>query len=37
MKDYHNLYVRCDVLSLADVIEKLRNSNFRNHGFCQGL
>ena len=37
MKDYHNLYLRCDVLSLADMFEKLRNSSLRNHGFSQGL
>ena len=24
MKDYHNLYLKCDVLLLADVLEKIR-------------
>ena len=26
MKDYHNLYLKCDILLLADVFEKIRNS-----------
>ena len=26
MKDYHNLYLKCDVLLLADVLGKFRNS-----------
>ena len=25
MKDYHNLYLKCDVLLLTDVPEKFRN------------
>ena len=27
MKDYHNLYLKCDILLLADVFEKLRNDS----------
>ena len=34
MKDYHDLYFKCDVLFLADVFEKIRNSSLRNYGLC---
>ena len=27
MKDYHDLYLKCDVLLLTDVFEKIRNNN----------
>ena len=30
MKDYHNLYLKCDVL-LADVFEKFRNRSLINY------
>ena len=33
MKDYHDLYLKCDVLFLADVFEKLKKKNsFKNYG-----
>ena len=32
MKDYHDLYLRCDVLLLADVFENFRNSSIKNFG-----
>ena len=32
MKDYHGLYLKCDVLLLADVFEKFRNNNLKNYG-----
>ena len=32
MKDYHYLYLKCDILLLADVFEKLRNNSFKNNG-----
>ena len=30
MKDYQNLYLKCDVLLLADKIEKFRNNTLKN-------
>ena len=30
--DYHNLYLKCHVLLLADVFEKYRNSTLKNDG-----
>ena len=32
VKNYHNLYVKCDVLLLADVFQKFRNRNLNNYG-----
>ena len=32
IKDYHDLYLKYDVLLLADVLEKLRNNNLKNYG-----
>ena len=29
MKDYHDLYLKCDVLLLADVFEKFRNNSIK--------
>ena len=35
MKDYHELYWKCDVLLLLrDVFEKFRNSSLKNYGLC---
>ena len=35
MKDYHDFYLKCDVLLLADVFEKFRhNSLLKNSGLC---
>ena len=34
MKDYHNLYLTCDVLLLADVFEKFRNISLKNYELC---
>ena len=32
MKDYHNLYLKYDILLLADVFEKFRNNSLKNYG-----
>ena len=32
MKDYHDLYLKCDILLLADVFEKFRNNSLKNYG-----
>ena len=32
MKDYHELYLKCDVLLLANVFEKYRNNSLKNYG-----
>ena len=34
MKDYHDMYLKCDVLLLADVFEKFRNNSLKNYGLC---
>ena len=31
IKDYHDLYLKCDVLLLADVFEKFRNNSLKNY------
>ena len=34
MKDYHDLYLKCDVLLLADVFEKFRDNCLHNYELC---
>ena len=34
MKDYHDRYLKHDVLLLADVFEKFRNSSLKKYGLC---
>ena len=34
MKDYNNLYLKWDVLFLAYVFQKCRNSSLYNYGLC---
>ena len=34
MKDCHDVYLKCDVLLLADVFEKFRNNSLNNYGLC---
>ena len=31
MKDYHDLHLKCDILSLADVFEKVRNNGLKEN------
>ena len=33
-KDYHNLYLKCDVLLLVDAFEKFRNNSLENYKSC---
>ena len=32
MKDYHNLYLRCHILLLADAFGKFRNYSLKSYG-----
>ena len=32
MTDYHDLYLKCDILLLAGVFEKFRNNSLKNYG-----
>ena len=34
IKDYYDLYSKCDVLSLADVFDPFRDNSIKNHGLC---
>ena len=34
MKDYHNLYLKCDVLLLVNFFEKFRNNSLKNYELC---
>ena len=32
IKDYHDLYLKCDILLLADIFKKFRNNSLKNYG-----
>ena len=34
IKDYHDLYLKYDILLLPDIFEKFRNNSLKNHGLC---
>ena len=34
MKNYHDFYLKCDVLLLFDVFETFRNNRLKNYGLC---
>ena len=34
MKDYHDLYVKCDILLLADLFEKVRKNSLKTQELC---
>ena len=34
IQDYHDFFYECDVLLLADVIEKFRNNSIKNYRLC---
>ena len=36
IQDYRKLYLKCDILVLADVIEKFRNNSLKNYGLYPG-
>ena len=36
MKNYHDLYLKCDILLLVDVFEKFKNRCLENYGLCPG-
>ena len=37
MKHYYNLYLKCDILLLADVFENFRSNRLKNYGSCSSL
>ena len=34
MRDYHHSYLKCNVLSLANVFGKFRSNSLKNNGLC---
>ena len=34
MKDYHNFYLKWDILLLADAFEKIRSNSLKNYELC---
>ena len=36
IKDYHDLYLKCDAILLGDVFQKFRNRSLESLGLCHG-
>ena len=36
IKDYHDLYLKCNILMLPDIFKKIRNNDLKNYGLCWG-
>ena len=34
MKDYHDFDLKCNVILLADVFDKIRKNSLKNYGLC---
>ena len=34
MKDYHDMHLKCDFLSFANVFKRFQNNSLRNYGSC---
>ena len=34
MKNYHDLYLKCSILLLADAFENFSNNSLKNYGLC---
>ena len=34
INDYHDLYLKCEILLLVDVFQKFRNNSLKDYGLC---
>ena len=35
VNDYHDLYLKCEILLLVDVFQKFRNNSLKDYGYVQ--